>query len=483
MSELRVLIADDQLHVRTILKVRIKDSLSGYYVPIEFDMAATATEAVALAQESHKSGLPYDFITLDINFAPTEDNAPDGHWASSQIRKILPDVTIVIVSSFPNFENLTKAEGNDAITRFFSRDEFTDNELFRMVLFSLLRKLHRDQSLLPSDKTIFTQSPKMYEYLNRLDQVNCELNVMIYGETGTGKELSARRLHANAQYELKQEARPFVAINCGAIPEDLIESELFGHMKGSFTGATSNKEGLLSQANGGDLFFDEIQNASPRFQKAVMRSIQERNFRPVGSNQIHEFNCRIISALNVDPSTAKESGQLMKDFVARLNNEYLSIPSLAERPEDHKLLIDLVLDQNKEQHKTFSSESIVYLKTLSWPENIRSYLAVIKSAITHSKTPIIGVGTLTSLPILKESKTTTSYKIEVDPRADLIQTLVDAAMSRNTSLTALIDDVERQFLLSSIKNYGCRNAAELQKVIDVPYTSLKRRLKALKITF
>ena len=462
MPNLRVLIADDQLHVRITLQHRIKKCLSDY-CEIEFSMAQSATEAVDLVSSSKSNGQLYDFISLDINFAPTDTDAPDGHWAASQIREIVPESVIVIVSSYPNHENLKKVEVNTAVTRLFSRDEFTDKELCRILLFALKRKLHREQDLLAPEKIIFTRSSKMQNYLDQLDQVDPESNIMIYGETGTGKELSARRLHANAAFDFKQKNRPFVAVNCGAIPEELVESELFGHVKGSFTGASSDKEGLLSQANRGDLFFDELQNASPRFQKTVMRAIQEKNFRPVGSNRVHDFNCRIISALNINPTEAKESGQLMKDFMARLNTEYLSIPSLRDRNEDFELLIELVLNQNKESNKRFSKESIEFLKTLPWPENIRSYLATVKAAINHSKTPIIGLETLKRLSCLDEKKVNLEERTFFDPSKDIIKSLIEVSLSEQTSLQNLIDRIEREYIAASIRMHGCRNMGELQK--------------------
>ncbi len=499
MTKLRILIADDQLHVRTGLKSRIRKSLAGH-LELDFSMAETAEQAVEMAEKSLISKQPFDLITMDIKFSDDSNKGRDGHWAATEIQEILPQTLLIIVSSFPNEENLEKAEQNSAVTRFFSRENFTDQELFRSCMMACLKSLHRDQVLLDEQHVIHTRSPAMIEYLDQLDSVLPSSNTMIYGETGTGKELSALRLHANASYELKQSNRPFVAVNCGALPDALIEAELFGYKKGAFTGAHSDKRGLLAMANGGDLFLDELQNAPLRLQKVLMRAVQEKSYRPVGSKNDTPiaFDCRIISALNMEPGKSREDGVLMPDFIARLRTEYCEIPALRERPEDFELLIEVAKSKNSDAHKEFSVEALDYLRTFQWAENVRGFMAVIKAAMSHSKLPIITVNSLKRLPIVQElidcSKSISSYKENKgsdtleesgEPPNELAlasETLKNALVSSGCDLPKAIEQIERLVFSYWMQKNEVNSVVQLSKKVGMPVTTVRRRLKILGLS-
>lgn len=241
-------------------------------------------------------------------------------------------------------------------------------------------------------KLILTQSPAMEELLSQAQRIaQSKASVFISGESGTGKELLARAIHdASGRAE-----GPFVAVNCSAIPENLFESELFGHKKGAFTGATRDHKGLFRAADGGTLFLDEIGDMPKSFQAKLLRALQEMKVRPVGATEDEPVDVRIISATHADLDKAMAEGNFREDLYYRLNVVTLVLPPLAKRPEDIPLLAASFLRELAESYgervKGFSPEALEALVNFEWPGNVRQLRNVVEQCVALSTTPLIPV--------------------------------------------------------------------------------------------
>ncbi|VTQ43265.1 PRD domain/Sigma-54 interaction domain containing transcriptional regulator [Streptococcus pneumoniae] len=262
-------------------------------------------------------------------------------------------------------------------------------------------------------EAIVTRSPLMLRLLEQARLVaQSDVSVLINGQSGTGKEIFAQAIH-NAS---PRNSKPFIAINCGALPEQLLESELFGHARGAFTGAVSNREGLFQAAEGGTLFLDEIGDMPAPLQVKLLRVLQERKVRPLGSNRDIDINVRIISATHRDLPKAMARGEFREDLYYRLNVVSLKIPALAERTEDIPLLANHLLRQAAERHKpfvrAFSTDAMKRLMTASWPGNVRQLVNVIEQCVALTSSPVISdalveqalEGENTALPTFVEAR-------------------------------------------------------------------------------
>jgi len=238
---------------------------------------------------------------------------------------------------------------------------------------------------------IITRSPLMEERLAQAQMVaSTDARVLISGESGTGKELMARALHkASARHD-----QPFVAINCSAMAEELLESELFGHEKGSFTGAVRSHKGLFQAADGGTLLLDEVGDMPMRLQVKLLRVLQENQVRPVGSTDAISVNVRVISATHRDLAQLMASGAFREDLFYRLNVVHIEMPPLGRRREDIPLLIGYFLEQLAKEtgsRKIYAPEAVELLATAEWPGNIRQLHNVVRQNVALSRTPIINV--------------------------------------------------------------------------------------------
>lgn len=224
--------------------------------------------------------------------------------------------------------------------------------------------------------------------------VNSRANILILGESGTGKELVARMIHDCGPLQ----AEPFVPVNCGAIPENLIETEMFGHRRGSFTGAVSDKEGLFQVANGGTLFLDEVGDLPLAMQVKLLRAIQEKKIRKVGGLEDLSVNVQIIAATNHDLALSVKKGTFREDLYYRLNVILIKTPPLREREGDVRLLAQHFLNthalRSKKAIQAFSSEALAALETYSWPGNVRELENVIERAVTLESHSVIGLSSL-----------------------------------------------------------------------------------------
>lgn len=234
------------------------------------------------------------------------------------------------------------------------------------------------------------ESVEFKKVLKRIELFSsCDASVLIEGETGTGKEMVARAIH----YQSSRKNHPFIAVNCGALPENLIENELFGHQKGAFTDASSHSKGLVAQAKNGTLFLDELESLSFKLQVALLRLLQEQEYKPLGSSIPIKANVRIVSATNVCLKKLTDQGIVRQDLYYRMNVLSVTLPSLRERHKDINLLADFFLNRYQQQYelsgRRFSEKAKLWLKNHQWPGNIRELENLVHRALLLSENDVI----------------------------------------------------------------------------------------------
>jgi two-component system response regulator PilR (NtrC family) len=301
---------------------------------------------------------------------------------------------------------------------------------------------------------------KVFELIGKIHSTRT--NVLITGESGTGKELVARALHT----EGSRAKAPFIAVNCGAIPEELMESELFGHKRGAFTGAVSDHAGMFQEASGGTLFLDEIGELSLPLQVKLLRALQERKVKPVGASDEQEVDVRVIAATNRDLEAEVARGAFRADLYYRLNVVEIRIPPLRHRREDIPLLVDHFLRRFAAEHGralSLSSEAMRRLETYEFPGNVRELENVIERAVALSSGIVIGP---TDLPEVRAAK------VAAETAPDLPADGID--------LDRLLSDYERGWVLRALEQSGGvrKRAARL---LGISFRSLRYRLDKLGI--
>lgn len=309
----------------------------------------------------------------------------DGFEVVGRIQQILPDTPVVVASAYSTIENAVRAIKLGAFD--FLPKPF-DPESVQLIIAKLEKDLAQraqcmslKRSLMEQDiylRSINGRSAAIMQLHNWIMRVrHTRANVLIEGESGTGKELVARAIHADQG--------PFVAVNMAAIPDELADSELFGHRRGAFTGASHERKGLLSEANGGSLFLDEINSMSPMVQAKLLRVIQERRIRPVGSDHEHTVDFRIISATNENLEQLVQEGRFRRDLYHRLKVLGTTLPALRERTEDIPLLAHQFLLHYSRAHgkrlRQIRADTLAYLRNREWPGNIRELENLIEAGV------------------------------------------------------------------------------------------------------
>lgn len=253
-----------------------------------------------------------------------------------------------------------------------------------------LAELRKTTKIINFNNSMVGESAKFNQVLKRIELFsNCDASVLIEGETGTGKEMVARAIH----YQSSRKNYPFIAVNCGALPENLIENELFGHQKGAFTDASSHSKGLVGQANNGTLFLDELESLSSKLQVALLRLLQEQEYKPLGSSITLKANVRIVSATNVSLKKLTDQGVVRQDLYYRMNVLSVVLPPLRERHQDIKLLANFFLNKYQQQYemleKSFSDAALLWLNEHQWPGNIRELENLVHRALLLSESDVI----------------------------------------------------------------------------------------------
>ena len=346
---------------------------------------------------------------VDLVISDLRMDEMDGLQLFSEIQKGHPGMPVIILTAHGSIPDAVAATQQGVFS-------FLTKPVDKDALYKAIDEALEQRSPATDEawrQAIVTRSPLMLRLLEQAGMVaQSDVSVLINGQSGTGKEIVAQAIHnASPRHD-----KPFVAINCGALPEQLLESELFGHARGAFTGAVSNREGLFQAAEGGTLFLDEIGDMPVALQVKLLRVLQERKVRPLGSNRDIEINVRIISATHRDLPKAMARGEFREDLFYRLNVVNLKIPPLSERTEDIPLLANHLLRQSADRHKpfvrAFPSDAMKRLMAAKWPGHVRQLVNVIEQCVALTSSPVIGdalveqalEGENTALPTFVEAR-------------------------------------------------------------------------------
>jgi two-component system response regulator PilR (NtrC family) len=367
-----ILVVDDELSMREFLRILLKKE--GYQVTV----AAEGKTALGLAEQDS-----FDLVISDIRMP-----GMSGLELLGRLKEIHPDIEVIMITAFASPEDaVTAMKGGafDYITKPFNVDEIK-----RVVRAVLRKRPQLETASTDGFPEIIGQSPEMMKIFDLIAKIApTPANVLIYGESGTGKELVAKAIHNRSRVA----GHPFVPITCSAIPESLLESELFGHVKGSFTGAIADKAGLFQLADGGTAFLDEIGELTPIIQTKLLRVLQEREFMPVGSTKTRQVNVRIIAATNRILEEEIISGKFREDLYYRLAVVPIRVPPLRERIGDVPLLVDHFLKKYStllgKEVQTISSYGMEVLMQYDFPGNVRELENIIERGVALESSNII----------------------------------------------------------------------------------------------
>ncbi|MDR6212784.1 sigma 54-interacting transcriptional regulator [Paracidovorax wautersii] len=373
-----ILVVDDDADMLRLLSLRLQ--AAGYEIT-----AVPSAEAALAKLEMHRPQLVLSDVQLP---------GRDGLALFDEVRARHPSLPVILLTAHGTIPDAVEATARGVftyLTKPYDGKELIEKIQQALALSAPATAQSRTNEAWRSD--IVSRSNRMADVLAEAHMVaQSDASVLLLGDSGTGKEMLARAIHKASP----RASRPFVAVNCGAIPEALLESELFGHMKGAFTDAVSNHKGLFQAADGGTLLLDEIGDMPPALQVKLLRVLQERAVRPVGSSQSVPVNVRIISATHRDLETAMAAGQFREDLYYRLNVVTLSLPTLADRREDIPLLANHFLDSLAKKYDKrlsgFSPEALKALTAAAWPGNVRQLFNVVEQACALSTTPLVPLG-------------------------------------------------------------------------------------------
>jgi two-component system response regulator GlrR len=370
-SEGKILLVDDDPGLLRLLSIRLR--AEGY----EVDAVESAQKALATLNRFSP-----DLVITDLRM-----DDMDGIGLLKELQTRSPGLRVVIITAHGTIPDAVLATQSGAfgfLTKPVDKDELLQT-VRKAIKVSGSIEVEKDWS-----SEIITRNQAMKEILNQAKMVAAtDARVLINGESGTGKELIARAVHnASPRHEM-----PFVAINCSAMAEDLLESELFGHEKGAFTGATRSHKGLFQAAEGGTLLLDEIGDMPLPLQVKLLRVLQEQQVRPVGSTEAIDVDVRVISATHRDLQELMSEGKFRDDLYYRLNVVNIKIPSLDQRREDIPLLVAKFLQQiakeADQERKVYAPEAVEMLVTAEWPGNIRQLYNVVRQNVALSRSPVI----------------------------------------------------------------------------------------------
>jgi len=383
MASARLLIVDDDSAMRQMLESLFREQ--GYGVA----EASSANSALELCRDTE-----FDAVLSDIKMP-----GKSGLELVGELRRARPDTPVVLMTAFGSVDTAVEAlrvGAFDYITKPFEPDEVlvtVERALQWRGLEEENRTLRRAVDRTASFGDLIGESAAMREIFALIRRVaHGRSSVLITGESGTGKEVVARTLH----YHGSRASKPFMPINCTAIPEGLLESELFGHVRGAFTGATSSKRGLFEKADGGTLFLDEIGDMGPTLQGKLLRVLQDHEIRPVGGTQSMKVDVRIVAATNKDLAAEMAAGRFRDDLYYRLNVIPIHIPPLRERPDDIPSLVNAFVGRHGEpgRRRSFSPAALERLRTCPWRGNARELENLVERALALSDADVIDAADL-----------------------------------------------------------------------------------------
>ena len=463
-SNARILVVDDEADIRESLELLL--SSEGYRI----DLAANGTEGLAKFESA-----PYELVLLDLMM-------PDrsGMDVLKDIRERDRETPVAMITAYGSIEVAVQALKNGA-TNYFPKP--WDNEKLLVEIDQMIgaNRLVRENTHLKralkqrySFPNIIGKSERMLRILDLVAQVaQSRATILITGETGTGKELIAKAVHANSP----RTDQVFVAVNSGSLPPELLESTLFGHVKGAFTSAMATRKGYFEVAHRGTIFFDEISTIGPDTQAKLLRVIQEREFMPLGSSDVVKVDVRIIAACNVDLKKLVEEGRFREDLYYRLNVINLVLPPLRDRKEDIPLLVDhfftkysreneKFLDSGGRSVLRFEPDAMQILLDHNWPGNVRELENAVERAVVLATENVVAVSVLPD-SLLQSG----GVKIRLDERGNL---------PPDASLFEMVNDFERRKILEALEstNYSQTESAE---ILRIPLSTLNQKIKRLEI--
>ncbi|WP_343328842.1 sigma-54 dependent transcriptional regulator [Polaribacter staleyi] len=397
----------------------------------------------------------YDLIFTDLRL-------PDGDGIAllKQIKKSKHAVPVVLMTSYAEVSTAVQAMKQGAFD--YISKPFNPSEVLEVISNALEEKTtsvvpvqeKKESTKLSTDfvKGISSSSKTLDEYILLVAPIN--MSVLITGESGTGKEVVAKTIHLKSPRHNK----PFIAVDCGAIPREIASSEFFGHKKGSFTGANEDKIGHFESANGGTLFLDEVGNLTYENQIQLLRALQERKIKPIGSSKEIKVDIRLITATNEDLLAAVEKGDFREDLYHRLNEFSIKVPNLKDRKDDLILYADFFLNKaNQQLNKSvigFSKDVLTIFQNYQWPGNLRELSNVIKRATLLTKSEIIDVEVLPiELTKVKESKSSLNkFSTKENEKALIISALEE--VGNNKTQAAKLLNITRKTLYNKLKEYN-----------------------------
>lgn len=444
-----ILIADDEQEIRESLSIVLREE--GY----QCTTVADGQEAIEALKEHS-----FDILITDLKMP----NA-DGLEVLDEALQRSSDTLTVIITAHATVETAIQALRKGAADYILKPLDF-DEVIIRIEKLLKQKKLIRENNYLRSQidreynfNHIIGESPAMkevYRMVKRVSEANS--NVLITGPSGTGKELVARAIHSNSS----RSSKPFIAINCGAIPKELIESELFGHKKGAFTGAISDKDGVFTAANKGSVFLDEVGEIPLGQQVNLLRVIQEREVKPIGSNQTVSFDTRIIAATNKDLEQEVENGNFREDLYYRLNVVEIPLPTLQQRREDIPLLAHHFLNKYSRELnrpvKGISSDAMSALMSYEWKGQVRELENIIE------RTVLLGSGDFINFEDLPNSIRNTEGTYTFDPN----------------SLEEAVQNFEKHHIMSVLKQTE-GNKTEAARLLGIDPSTLYRKMEKMGI--
>jgi len=483
----------------------LKTALFRALTKIGYSITTATTKSEALTWITSQA--EWDVILLDLHL-------PDGNGMSllTEIKKRGLNIPVVMLTGQATIETAIEATQKgvfNLLAKPSSLDEIANNLSAAItaatnaaMMTTVSTPLHTSSNLPSVKKTgIVGESPEIQQVLDLSQRVSeSDATILIQGESGTGKELVARAIH---QLSPRKDF-PFIAINCGAIPSELLESELFGHVKGAFTGAISNRVGRFEMADGGVLFLDEIGDMSPSLQVKILRALQERSFEPVGSTKSVQVNVQVIAATHVNLEKAVSEGKFREDLYYRLNVIPIIIPALRERKSDIPILIQHFINNFTQKRKSnisgFSTDAIESLMNYPWPGNIRELenlierLTIIKGkGVVELKDLPIKYHTKCTQDVITETTTTPTFELPLDgldfnsavdqfENSLIIKALEKTGWNRNQA--AILLKLNRTTLVEKMKKKGLRPPEDPNLIndnLDSPTLPMSEALSQMDI--
>ena len=440
-----ILVVDDEKSVRESIKMILE------YEKYEVIFAENGVKALTIFKENTPSA-----VFLDIKMP----SGMDGIEVLRQMKLMNPEIPVVMISGHGTLETAVEATKLGAFD-FLAKPLDRDKLLITLRNALQQKKLQDEIKQIREGERILGNSPKIKEILELIDRVApTEARVLISGESGSGKELVAKAIHRKS----KRANMPLVEVNCAAIPAELIESELFGHEKGSFTGATAQRIGKFEQANGGTIFLDEVGDMSLQAQAKVLRALEEGKIERVGGNKLIPVDVRVIAATNKNLIEEIKKGTFREDLYHRLNVIPITVPPLRDRREDIPILIEAFIEETCSRNgilkKKISEQAVEILKMMEWKGNVRELRNIVERLVIMSRGREINSDDLEMLSV--SPKDTLEEIVQSSQSFQDFKDRAEAAFIKhqlklhnwNVSKTAEALEMERSHLYTKIKKYG-----------------------------